>query len=114
MAGQSDPGMLSWQTGQLPPVVREGTVQNLRLDGPREECTQHWDRLTNLYGIEKKGPVTDYSSTLVHWMRHRQPRYKGSYHGEAERPSPSYIIDVSLPLPLPCSVCIYVKIPALL
>lgn len=41
-----------------------------------------------------KGPVTDYGATVVHWMRHRQPRYKGSYTGEAERPSISYIVDV--------------------
>ncbi|KAI6373665.1 hypothetical protein MCOR25_003438 [Pyricularia grisea] len=42
-------------------------------------------------------PVTDYSSTLVHWMRHREPRYRGSYHGEVERPSPSYIVDMLPP-----------------
>lgn len=28
-------------------------------------------------------------------MRHRQPKYKGCYRGELERPSPSYLIDVS-------------------
>jgi polyadenylation factor subunit 2 len=43
-----------------------------------------------------KGPVTDYGATIVHWMRHRQPRYKGSYAGETERPSNSYIVDVSI------------------
>ncbi|PQE10748.1 polyadenylation factor subunit 2 protein [Rutstroemia sp. NJR-2017a BBW] len=43
-------------------------------------------------------PVTDYSSTMVHWMRNRQPRYKGGYQGEMERPSPSYIIDMLPPL----------------
>jgi hypothetical protein len=42
-----------------------------------------------------KGPVTDYGATIVHWMRHRQPRYKGAFVGETERPSPSYIVDVS-------------------
>ncbi|KAL8294345.1 hypothetical protein RB597_007942 [Gaeumannomyces tritici] len=42
-------------------------------------------------------PVTDYSSTLVHWMRHRDARYKGGYQGEVERPSPSYIIDMLPP-----------------
>jgi len=41
------------------------------------------------------GPVTDYGATMVHWMRNRQPRYKGGFQGETERPSPSYIIDVS-------------------
>lgn len=43
-----------------------------------------------------KGPVTDYGATIVHWMRHRQPRYKGSFVGETERPSNSYIVDVGL------------------
>lgn len=42
-----------------------------------------------------KGPVTDYSSTVTHWLRNRIPNYKGSYNGEAERPSASYIVDVS-------------------
>jgi hypothetical protein len=41
------------------------------------------------------GPITDYGSTMVHWMRNRQPRFKGGYQGEMERPSPSYITDVS-------------------
>ncbi|SZF04409.1 unnamed protein product [Blumeria hordei] len=45
-----------------------------------------------------KRPVTDYASTLIHWMRNRQPRYKGGYSGEVERPSPSYIIDILPPL----------------
>lgn len=45
--------------------------------------------------VASTGPVTDYGSTMVHWMRYRQPRYKGGYQGEVERPSPSYIIDVS-------------------
>ncbi|KAK0709117.1 WD40-repeat-containing domain protein [Lasiosphaeria miniovina] len=44
-----------------------------------------------------KGPVTDYGSTIVHWMRHREPRYKGSYQGELERPSPSYMVDMLPP-----------------
>lgn len=44
------------------------------------------------------GSITDYGSTMVHWMRNRQPRYKGAYQGEAERPSASYIVDVGDPL----------------
>ena len=40
------------------------------------------------------GPVTDYTSSMVQWMRHRQPRYKGGPRLEMERPSPSYIVDV--------------------
>ncbi|CZT06824.1 related to polyadenylation factor I subunit 2 [Rhynchosporium graminicola] len=43
-------------------------------------------------------PATDYGSTMVHWMRNRQPRFKGGYQGEAERPSPSYIVDMVPPL----------------
>ena len=40
------------------------------------------------------GPVTDYTSSMVQWMRRRQPRYKGGGRMEMERPSPSYIVDV--------------------
>lgn len=40
-------------------------------------------------------PVTDYGSTMAHWMRHRDQRHKGSFRGERERPSASYIVDVS-------------------
>ncbi|KAK3375027.1 WD40-repeat-containing domain protein [Podospora didyma] len=47
--------------------------------------------------VIRKGPVTDYGATIVHWMRNRQPRYKGSYLGEFERPSPSYIVDMLPP-----------------
>ncbi|KAI1393669.1 WD40 repeat-like protein [Hypoxylon trugodes] len=43
-------------------------------------------------------PVTDYGSTLAHWMRDRQPRFKGASRGEAERPSASYIVDMLPPL----------------
>ncbi|ERF68627.1 Polyadenylation factor subunit 2 [Endocarpon pusillum Z07020] len=42
-------------------------------------------------------PVTDYGSSLVQYMRSRRPRYRGSHHLEAERPSPSYIVDVLPP-----------------
>ena len=42
------------------------------------------------------GPVTDYTSSMVPWMRHRQPRYKGGARMEFERPSASYIVDVRL------------------
>jgi len=50
-----------------------------------------------------QGPVTDYSSTVINWMRNRKPAYQGSYRGEAEQPSASYIIDVSTPSPLSSS-----------
>ncbi|KAI2639764.1 WD40 repeat-like protein [Hypomontagnella submonticulosa] len=43
-------------------------------------------------------PVTDYGSTIAHWMRNRQPRSKGAFRGEAERPSASYIVDMLPPL----------------
>ncbi|KXX75925.1 Polyadenylation factor subunit 2 [Madurella mycetomatis] len=42
-------------------------------------------------------PVTDYGATIVHWMRNRQPRYKGSFLGETERPSASYIVNMLPP-----------------
>ncbi|KAG6027462.1 pre-mRNA cleavage and polyadenylation factor (CPF) complex subunit [Claviceps citrina] len=45
--------------------------------------------------VRGRRPVTDYSSTVLHWLRHRVPNYKGSYTGERERPSASYIVDVS-------------------
>lgn len=43
------------------------------------------------------GPVTDYGSTMVHYMQNRQPRYRATMYnqGEVERASASYIIDVS-------------------
>lgn len=47
-------------------------------------------------GFIYTGPVTDYGSTMLHWLRNRQPRWKGSYSGFMERPSPSYIVNVSL------------------
>ncbi|KAI5924885.1 WD40 repeat-like protein [Camillea tinctor] len=43
-------------------------------------------------------PVTDYGSTMAHWMRNRQPRMKGAFKGEVERPSASYIVDMLPPL----------------
>jgi hypothetical protein len=43
------------------------------------------------------GPVTDYGATITHWQHDRAPGYKGGYTGEAERPSVSYIVDVSHP-----------------
>ena len=41
------------------------------------------------------GLVTDYGSSLVQWMRTRRPRYKGGHRMEIERPSASYVVDVS-------------------
>ncbi|KAL2440792.1 Polyadenylation factor subunit 2 [Exophiala dermatitidis] len=42
-------------------------------------------------------PITDYGSSMVQWMSHRKPAYKGSYHYEQERPSQSYVIDMLPP-----------------
>ncbi|POS82471.1 WD40 repeat-like protein, partial [Erysiphe pulchra] len=50
-----------------------------------------------------KRPITDYTSTLVHWIRNRQPGYKGGYRGEIERPSLSFIVDMLPPLSRVCS-----------
>lgn len=44
-----------------------------------------------------KGAVTDYGSSMIQWMRNRQPRYKGAPKVEMERPSASYIADVCDP-----------------
>ena len=41
-----------------------------------------------------EGSVTDYGSTMVQWMRNRQPRYKAASKVEYERPSASYMVDV--------------------
>ncbi|KAJ5964735.1 uncharacterized protein N7479_004611 [Penicillium vulpinum] len=47
--------------------------------------------------------VTDYGSSMVQWMRTRQPRYKGGYRLEEERPSPSFAVDVLPPMARPFS-----------
>lgn len=54
-------------------------------------------------------PVTDYGATMAHWMRNRNPRYKGASRGEAERPSASYIVDVS-----PCHGTLFLWIVVML
>ena len=46
-------------------------------------------------------PVTDYSATVMHWLKDRRPNYRGSYEGEVERPSASYIIDMIPPVGRP-------------
>ncbi|KAL8853106.1 MAG: hypothetical protein Q9221_001988 [Calogaya cf. arnoldii] len=60
----------------------------------------NWDQ-QNTYGAgphdgayqrkTSKRAVTDYGSSMVHWMRNRQPRYKGAPKVKMERPSPGYI-----------------------
>lgn len=53
-------------------------------------------RLFEVLTFDPTGPVTDYGATVTHWLHNRVPKYRGSYNGEAERPSPSYIVDVSI------------------
>lgn len=50
----------------------------------------------------KSGPVTDYGSSTVQWMRHRRGNRTKI---EQERPSPSYIIDVCpTSISVPCCI----------
>ncbi|KAL8671479.1 MAG: hypothetical protein Q9168_004014 [Polycauliona sp. 1 TL-2023] len=70
----------------------------------------NWDQ-QNAYGTgfhdgvyqrkTSKRAVTDYGSSMVQWMRNRQPRYKGAPKVEMERPSPSYIADMMPPTAKP-------------
>lgn len=46
--------------------------------------------------ISLVGPVTDYGSSMVQWMRNRKPRYRGGVMMEMERPSSSYVVDVGI------------------
>ncbi|KAI4206269.1 MAG: hypothetical protein LQ346_001165 [Caloplaca aetnensis] len=48
-----------------------------------------------------KRPVTDYGSSMVQWMRNRQPRYRGASKVEFERPSASYLVDMLPPTAKP-------------
>ncbi|GFF28780.1 polyadenylation factor subunit 2 [Aspergillus udagawae] len=51
-----------------------------------------------IVGPRRPRLVTDYGSSLVQWMRTRQPRYKGGHRMETERPSASYVVDMLPPL----------------
>ncbi|PNS17449.1 Polyadenylation factor subunit 2 [Sphaceloma murrayae] len=44
-----------------------------------------------------KRPAIDYGATLSKWVRNRRPLYQGDRGFVAERPSPSYIVDVLPP-----------------
>jgi hypothetical protein len=44
----------------------------------------------------KPGPATDYSANMAQFVHNRRPQYKGTMGFEMERPSASYVIDVSL------------------
>jgi hypothetical protein len=79
--------------------MEEGEVKEEKMDkmeGTEETEREKNDSKNNTLTQPPQGPVTDYGATFVHWMRHRRPRYKGSFAGETERPSNSYIVDVSL------------------
>jgi len=86
-----------------PVCLNTGSATTLPFDlsAPSEHCQAPlWTSPILLYlninADLDAGPVTDYGATIVHWMRYRQPRYKGSYSGEAERPSVSYIVNASI------------------
>ena len=53
---------------------------------------------TRLLTIWKTGPVVDYGTSMIRWMRDR--RHPALFRGprEVERPSPSYIVDMLPPL----------------
>ncbi|KAL7822168.1 WD40-repeat-containing domain protein [Trichoderma gracile] len=53
--------------------------------------------------VRGRRPVTDYSASVLHWMRDRAPNYRGGYTGERERPSASYIVDMIPPAGRPVS-----------
>lgn len=61
--------------------------------------------MSNIYDDQGEGgfrrrrprPITDYGSSMVQWMSHRKPAYRGSYHYEQERPSESYVVDMLPP-----------------
>jgi hypothetical protein len=42
------------------------------------------------------GPATDYIANMAQFVQNRRPQYKGSVGFETERPSASFVIDVSL------------------
>ncbi|KAI9729439.1 MAG: pre-mRNA cleavage and polyadenylation factor (CPF) complex subunit [Cirrosporium novae-zelandiae] len=49
------------------------------------------------FRTRSRRPVTDYGTSLVQWTLNRGPRYKGTQHMETERPSVSYVVDMTLP-----------------
>lgn len=55
------------------------------------------DQVEGGFRRRRPRPITDYGSSMVQWMSHRKPAYKGGYHYELERPSQSYVIDMLPP-----------------
>ena len=47
------------------------------------------------YSRRRIGPVTDHGSSMVQWIRNAGPRWKRKRGFESERPTPSYMVDVS-------------------
>jgi len=68
---------------------------------PRGGGQGEGDRDGTAFRARGRRPVTDYSATVTHWLRNRVPLYKGSYTGESERPSMSYIVDMIPPVGRP-------------
>ncbi|KAL2848830.1 WD repeat protein [Aspergillus pseudoustus] len=59
---------------------------------------QPFGRQGGIAGPRRPRLVTDYGSSMVQWMRHRRPKYKGGHCMEIERPSASYTVDMLPPL----------------
>ena len=68
--------------------------------GARQFEDRQFDDRDDLREFQRRRPrpVTDYGSSMVQWMSHRKPAYKGTSHYEQERPSLSYVIDVLPPV----------------
>lgn len=87
------------------PIMEDEFMDDSSVTMDHSQDSQDSQELTD------QGPVTDYSSTVINWMRNRKPAYQGSYRGEAEQPSPSYIVDVSTSTPNPIEVSCLPALP---
>lgn len=84
-------GMMVLIVGLLEEVSESRTTSRAVAEAHLPKLTCH---IEDTHTDPATGPVTDYTSSMVQWMRRRQPRYKGGGRMEMERPSPSYIVDV--------------------
>ncbi|KAF2025371.1 WD40 repeat-like protein [Setomelanomma holmii] len=66
-------------------------------DGPRPRPKRNDVPNSRLHTNVLPGAVTDYGATTVQWMRNRRPRYKNVPMPEVERPSASYVVDMTPP-----------------
>jgi len=57
--------------------------------------SKHFQALFDSEAIYCRSSKSASISVLSELSNNRRPRYKGGYQGEMERPSPSYIVDVS-------------------